>query len=175
MLAAVLLLTGMPVSPARADVARERQIKAAFVYNFTKYVEWPRGHFGDATEPVVLGVLGNDSFSDALTEAVSARTINGRKVVVRLLTDAKQAASADVLFVPDGEEPRFAAAVPALRGAGVLTVGESGQFAELGGVITFVVRDHKVRFEINTAEAERNGLKISAQLQKLALPAPRKP
>jgi hypothetical protein len=166
-------LLGLSALTVRADVSKEYQLKAAFLFNFTKFVEWPAGRFADDTSPIVIGVLGRNPFEDKLANLVKDRLVNGRAIVVRSVTAADDPRTVHVLFVPGGEEPTGSA--PAWQNSAVLTVGESRAFAALGGNITFTQEGDKVRFEINLATAERDELKISAQLLKLATAVRRKP
>lgn len=161
---------------AAADVAvsKEYRLKAAFLYNFTKFIEWPAARFADETSPVVIGVLGNNPFGDELEKVVKGRTVKGRDIVVKLVTSADEAPTTHILFVPAGEEPRLAA-TDSWRKIAVVVVGESPRFAPLGGAITFKPEADKVRFTIDLAAAESVGLKISAQLLKLAVEVHRKP
>ncbi len=156
------------VAVARADVTKEYKIKAAFLYNFTKFVEWSPDRFPDGGAPIVIGVLGENPFGDELAAAVHDRKVNGRCIVIRSIRSPEDAQQAHVVFVTEGEERRFETMLLA-KTDGVLTVGESRRFAAIGGAITFVAVEDKVRFEINMAAAEAAGLKISAQLQKLAV------
>lgn len=158
--------------PLRADVSKEYQLKAAFLYNFAKFVEWPAERFANETSPIVIGVVGRNPFEAELANIVKGRTVNGRAIVVKSITTASEVRSLHLLFLPGGEETRLPAA--AWRDVAVVTVGESAEFAALGGTITFTQEGDKVRFEINLATAERDGLKISAQLLKLAASVRRK-
>jgi len=153
---------------AEAPVSREYQIKAAFLYNFTKFVEWPPQRFVPDDRPIVIGVLGGNPFGDELANTLRDRKVNGRAFVIKAIVLASEATAVDLLFVPAGEEPHLAGALASINGAGVLTVGESAQFATLGGAITFTVNADKVRFEINRVASKQAGLKISSQLLKLA-------
>lgn len=173
MLCGLLCLGGLPTRGADADVSKEYQVKAAFLYNFTKFVEWPRERFADATSPIVIGVLGRNPFGDVLGKIVQGRTVNGRALQVRLIARADELAAVHLLFVPAGEEDRLPAA--AWQNAAVVAVGESADFAAHGGTIIFTREADKVCFAINLASAGRAGLKISAQLLKLATDVRRKP
>ncbi len=152
---------------AETEADREHQVKAAFLYNFTKFVAWPPERFADATSPIVIGVLGDGPMREELENIVQGRKVAGREILV-VAVEASGPALIHVLFVGAGAEKEFAAALHAYQGASVLTVGESPEFAAAGGVITFTRSADKVRFEINIAAAEQSRLKISAQLQKLA-------
>jgi hypothetical protein len=149
-------------------VSKEYQIKAAFLFNFTKFVEWPPGHFVVPNRPIAIGILGENPFGENLERIVRNRKVNGRTIVVKAVATPAEAADVDVLFAPAGEEPRLKAMVATLEENGVLTVGETSNFAALGGIIDFTLEGDRVRFSINLKSAERARLKLSAQLLKLA-------
>lgn len=172
---AFLLLFGLLANPALADVSKEYQLKAAFLYNFTKFVEWPPGRFADDASPIVIGVVGPNPFGDELEKVVRDRKVNGRSIVVVQLESAADARPVHAVFVAAGEESRIEKQLCSITRAGVLTVGESERFAVLDGCVTFTMVKDKVRFEINMTSAEEGGLKISAQLQKLATVVRRRP
>jgi hypothetical protein len=153
-------------------VSKEYQIKAAFLYNFTKFVEWPPARFPDGSSPLVIGVLGRNPFGAELEKIVQGRTVNGRAILVKLITTADEVPAVHLLFVPAGEETRLPAA--AWQNVAVIAVGESDTFAALGGTITFTHVGDKVRFSVALESAERAGLKISSQLLKLAAEVHRK-
>lgn len=167
----LLLLNGGAAVGAESPVSKEYQIKAAFLYNFTRFIEWPPASFSDATDPIVIGVLGYAPLSAELERIVQGRRVNGRAVVVKRVEALEETRSVHLLFMSTTEEARFAAVAAAIEGSPVLTVGESSLFSQAGGIISFVLEDDKVRFVINIASAERTGLHISAQLQKLATAA----
>ena len=153
-----------------ADVvnAKEHEVKAAFLYNFLKFVEWPAARFQETNAPLVIGVVGTSPITAALEATVRNRTINGRPLVVKAVKTPEEARAVLSLFVPGSEDERLEAWLTSLNGSSVLTVGESAAFAKQGGIINFVLDGDKLRFEINMDVARRAGLKISAQLQKLA-------
>jgi hypothetical protein len=168
-----LVLLGLATLPLQAEVPKEYQVKAAFLYNFTRFVEWPAGRFADDASPIVIGVLGQNPFGDELEKAIAGRTVNGRSIMAKSVTAAEEISGVHILFVPAGAENRVPAAV--WQNTGILTVGETEAFAAPGGTITFVREGDKVRFAINLGSAERSGLKLSAQLLKLATAVRRKP
>jgi hypothetical protein len=165
------LLTGD--SLAGEPVSNEYQVKAAFLYNFAKFVEWPAQSMPDANSPLVIGVVGENPFGDALDQLTKGRRINGRAIVVKPIHSAAAARSAHILFFSAAEDGRFAGMRDGL--GAVLTVGESDAFSRRGGMINFVFEGEKIRFEINVGNAEAAGVKVSAQLQKLATKVWRKP
>jgi len=156
-----------------ASVSREYQIKAAFLFNFTKFVDWPPRTFADENSPIVIGVVGWNPFGDELEKITNGRAVNGRKIQVRVVTTPEGVADVQALFIPAGEENRLRPS--SWRNAPVVVVGETAAFEELGGTITFTREADKDRFSINQAAAERAGLKISAQLLKLAADVQRRP
>ena len=157
-----------------AAATKEIQVKAAFLYNFTKFVDWPAGRFRDPTSPIVIGIWGAHPVVDELAELVKERQVNGRSFVVTAVATVEQARAMHILFVPAGEEAQFGDLVADLNGAAILTVGESERFASLGGIITFTREADKIRFMINLEASEPAGLKLSAQLLKLATRVRRK-
>ena len=168
-----LLLVGWSALPLHAEVSKEYQLKAAFLFNFTKFVEWPATCFADEKSPIVIGVFGRNPFEVELENIVKGRAVNGRAIVVKFVTTAAEVRAVHLLFVPAGEETRVP--VVAWQDVPLVAVGESTAFAALGGTITFLQQGDKVRFAINLELADRTGLKISAQLLKLAASVQRKP
>jgi hypothetical protein len=162
------------LSKARAaegpPVSREYQIKAAFLYNFTKFVEWPPSRFATPESPIIIGILGDNPFGDVLETIVKDRRVNNRPIEIRLVATKAEAAAVHVLFSGAGHEQQIAAMRGLLQAQSVLTVGETPQFAASGGIIDFIVGDDKVRFFINAGSGDQAGLKISAQLLKLSIP-----
>ena len=155
-------------SLADGAVSKEYQIKAAFLYNFTKFVEWPAASFRGADDSIVVGVYCTEPFAAELEKIVSGRKVNGRALVVKQLETPKDARALHLLFICADHDVLFGAIQSEIQSSPVLTVGESEPVSRHGGVIVFVREDDKVRFEINMGAAERAGLKVSAQLQKLA-------
>jgi len=162
---------------SRADDAapKEYQIKAAYLYNFAKFVEWPEGRFADAQSPLVIGVLGQNPFGDELRAIARDHKINGRVITIQSVQTPGEAQRVHLLFIPASEDSRVAEVLAGLKAASVLTVGESDQFKLAGGMICFVRQADKVRFKIVAAAAEQHGLRISAQLLKLAQPLEKQP
>ncbi|MFA6289772.1 MAG: YfiR family protein [Opitutaceae bacterium] len=166
---ALLCLAGHAAIGATPAVSKEYQVKAAFLYNFTKFVEWPASRFPDDTSPIVIAVLGRNPFGDELAAIIRTRKVNGRELVVKIIASADEAATAHLLFVGADEETLLVGKMEPLQKAGVLTVGESPRFIASGGIINFTLETDKVRFQINPLAGQQAGLKISAQLLKLAM------
>jgi len=161
-------LAGFTWLAAASETRLEYEVKAAFLYNFAKFVEWPPEVFSAAEEPIVLCVAGNDPFGASLDRTVNGRSAHGRAIAVRREVDAGQTAGCHLLFVPAVEASQVARIVHSANGASVLTVGESPGFLDAGGIIGLAIDAGKVRFEINAGAAERRGLRLSSQILKLA-------
>ncbi len=148
----------------------EYQVKAAFLYNFVKFVEWPAA-ISEQQGPVVMCVIGKDPFGDSLVRAVEGKKVNGRPLEVRQIAGPGAAISCHVLFVSSSESGRINEISSAVRVWSVLTVGEGERFTERGGMIAFVMEGQRVRFQINLKVATEAGLKVSSKLLLLAAPA----
>jgi len=166
LLLALLLVTGAATG-ARADEASEYQVKAAFLYNFAKFVEWPDRAFSGPDAPFVIGVLGDDPFGDAL-DSIKGKTVKEHTVVVKRMSGISDAGSCQVLFISSSEEGRLEEIISTLGQGPVLLVGDMDRFARRGGMIKFLVENNKIAFEINAEAAKQAGLTISSQLLKLA-------
>jgi len=169
-LAALLLAAGEGARGGTAPGATplsEYQIKAAYLYYFTTFVDWPPDTFARTGGDLVIGVLGEDPFGGLLDETLRGKTVNNRRLAVRRFTSPRDARDCHLLFISSSERDRLASILKGLEGSPVLTVGDLDQFAARGGQIAFRMEDKKVRFDINAAAVERSGVKISAQLMKL--------
>lgn len=146
----------------------EYQVKAAFLYNFAKFVEWPPEEFKTPKDPILVCVLGHNPFGSSLEDVIRGKSIEGRGFAFRQVSNAEQARSCQILFVSSEDGKRFHALARGLKAAGILTVGEMQGFAADGGIINFKLDGDRVRFEINVDAAERAQLRISSKLLSLA-------
>jgi len=147
----------------------EYQIKAAFLFNFAKFVEWPPAAFPDANSPIVIGVLGKNVFGTDLETTIRNKTVNNRPFRFETLDSVAQATNCHILFVSPSEKDNFPAIIAALHNASILTVSETDPFIKAGGMINFTIQDNKVRFQIDDEAAKKAGLKISSKLLTLAV------
>jgi hypothetical protein len=147
---------------AQSASQREYEIKAAYLYNFIKYVDWPSS--GDT---ITIGVLGGNPFGTALAP-LNGKIVKGRRLLIKELDSLRDAQKCQIIFVSSSEKSRLQEIFENLKNARVLTVGETQGFANSGGIINFVEENNKVRFEINAEAARRTGLNISSELLKLA-------
>jgi hypothetical protein len=162
----VAVLTSSMLPCIAADTSLEYGVKAAFLLNFTKFVEWPSGAFEDARSPIEICVLGTDRFGGALDEVVRGETINGRRLVTRRITQPAAGKGCQVLFIDS--EVKDPARILSGMPHNVLTVGEGDRFIREGGMIAFVIDNRRVRFDINQTAAENADLKLSAKLLMVA-------
>jgi len=149
-----------------ADLAAE--IKAALLFNFAKFVEWPAEAFPDLSAPMTFCVYGEDSVGAGLEALIRGETLSGRRLAVRRLRDLQQVRECHLLFVSAAEKGRVSETLAALRDARVLTVGEGADFLGRGGMIRLFLEQNRMRFDINLDAAEKSGLKISSKLLRLA-------
>jgi hypothetical protein len=151
------------------DVAfTEYQVKALFLLNFTRYIDWPETAFAGSNAPITIGVFGEDHFGDALQNAVADRRVNGRSILIEHLENTNDVFKCQVLFISSSEIKRQRQLLAQLQTAPVLTVGESDNFADQGGAINFIKKDGKIRLEINVGAARQANLQISSKLLRVA-------
>ncbi len=170
-LTALLLLAGLGLlvggPSAQAESANSGQnIKAAFIYNFAIYVDWPSEVFKTKEEPFVVGVVGSDAFAELLGRTLSDKTVRGRSFMVKRWATARNIKDCHIIFFSADHD--VATALSSLGATPVLTVGESAAFADSGGMINFLVDDNKLRFDINTESGRRAKLVMSSRLLSLA-------
>lgn len=160
----ILFLAGMLCPPTlAADGAREGDVKAAFVLNFLKFVEWPASTSRSPEDPIVLSLLGDDPIAASLA-TLDGKEASGRRVVVRKIPALSALERCQVLFVGASEKAQLERVLGAVQRWPVLTVADFEGFAGRGGTIGFVRQDNRVGFEINEESARNAGLKVSAKL-----------
>ncbi len=162
-----LLWWNVSLVQAQPTVAPEYSVKAVFLYNFIQFIEWPSQWFPGPTEVFYLCVLGRDPFGPAL-DALTSEQVKGRPLGIRRLETLMHISPCHVLFISESEEHHLPQIFRALGGKGILTVGDTDGFVEMGGIIQFLSNGKKLRFAINVAAAQRAHLIISSKLLKLA-------
>lgn len=166
--AGIILLIALSSLRAAAGAPTEYQVKAAYLSNFGRFVEWPAKANVKSISNFAICVLGTDPFGRALDQAAAGQLIDGMSVIARRLSTPEQAAGCRVLFISASESDSLPEVLSALSRAGVLTVSDIPQFTERGGMIGFTLQDNRVRFEVNLGAAKSAGLTLSSQLLKLA-------
>lgn len=167
-LALFLVLLPASLSAAGARLTHEYDLKAAFLFHFAQFVDWPPEALPDADTPFTIGILGDDPFGRSLDEIVGSESVGGHKLVVRRFQDVEQIDSCQILFISPSEARRLDRILAHLDGRNVLTVGETKDFALRSGVIGFVIADKRVRLVINLAAARAARLTISSKLLRQA-------
>ena len=156
------------VSRAESPPPGEYQVKAAFLYNFAKFVAWPTTVLPETGAFMTLCVLGDDPFGSDLEQIMHGKTVGNRELLIKRFQGEKGLASCHILFISASENKRLPQILAGLKSAHVLTVGEAEPFMKLGGIINFTLEENKIRFAINVDAAERAGLKLSSKLLRLA-------
>jgi hypothetical protein len=167
-LASLTWLLGLGGVRAQPTQPSEYQIKAAFLFNFAKFVEWPATALPRPTSPLVIGLLGPTPFGEDLARTIRGKSIDGHPLVIKEFSGPAEVTNCHILFISTSEKKRLPEILAALKGASVLTVGETERFAESGGMINFFLEGTKIRFQINQDAASQVGLKISSKLMSLA-------
>jgi hypothetical protein len=163
------------ISPLRAEsnayaesMAQEYQLKAAFLYNFAKFVEWPAQLDQEVGGYFVIGIYGGDPFGEDIDQLLMNKTVNEKKITVRRFRSVEDITPCHILFINSSEVRKLGDIMGQLSGKSVLTVSEASVFTANGGMINFIMEDNKVRFVINKQATDKVGLRISSQLLKLA-------
>lgn len=163
----VLLMAG-PGNAAESPSLTERQVKALFLFNFAKYVDWPANALTTSNAAIVIDVVGEDGFGDEFKRVTGDRTVNGRKVVVKQVEDTADLKECQILFIGITEKGHLPEILDAVKNSAVLTVGETDQFLAMEGMINFTKKENKIHLEINLAPAQRANLKLSSKLLTVA-------
>jgi hypothetical protein len=162
MLLGATKLTGQQAKPG------EYQVKAAYLYNFGRFIEWP-ARAAEANSTFTICVLGQDPFGLALNATLADENINGKSVVAKRIPDAAQAMNCRILFISSSEGEHLKQILGTLKDTSVLTVSDLPEFSKNGGMVQFTMEGSRVRFEVNLAPAERVGLVLSSELLKVAV------
>jgi hypothetical protein len=156
--------------PLRAqEPLSEHQVKAVWLLNFARFVEWPESAFAGPNDPIVVGVAGKDPFGAGLEKVFSGKTVKGRSFRIRQVSTDQEMRGCHLLFVVSSDRRKPRDWAEKLKRAPVLTVGETEEFLGDGGIINFVLKDSSVRFEINLKAAQAAGLRLDANLLKVAV------
>jgi hypothetical protein len=160
------------MTPLRAEdpLPSEYEVKALWLVNCARFVEWPERAFGSAAQsPFDVGVLGKDPFGEYLDKAFEGKVVKGRPFVLKRLSSDRELKSCHILFVAGSERKRTRGLLSKLRGAPVLTVGETDEFLDHGGMVQFVRKERTIRFAVNLEPAQGARVYLSANLLKVAV------
>jgi len=150
------------------STTEEYTLKAAFLFHFAQFVEWPEETFKEVNNPLTYCTIGDDPFQGSLDTTLSGKTIGARSFRVQHFKQPQELQGCQVLFIGAGEKKLLPEILAKAKPSSILTVGESEHFAEDGGMIGFVLDENKIRFEINLEAAQKAKLKISSRLLALA-------
>lgn len=153
---------------ALSQEVAEYAVKAAFVYDFAKFVTWPTGAFKSEDSPITICVLGQNPFGNSLSQIIAGKTLNGRGFALRHIMAAEAARGCQIIFISRSERKQLGSILAGLRTSSILTVGDTEGFAERGVMINLFLEDNRVHFEINPAAAARTRIRISSRLLSLA-------
>jgi len=161
------LLGAGPLHP-QATPTVEYQVKAAFLYNFAKFIEWPPDSFASEKSPMSFCIFGHDPFGTSFDEALRGKKVNNREFLPRRVKEYAELRTCHLVFVSWQEDKHLPEILSSVKGASVLVVGESADFAGRGGTVQFLLEENKLRFAVNLEAAKRARLQISSKLLALA-------
>jgi hypothetical protein len=167
-IAAALLAIASIATPVQANAPSEHQVKAAFLYNFANFVQWPDAALGPAGAPMRVCVVGADPFGGALDDAFRDQIVQERSVQISRGPTLASVGHCHILFLSQSEQSRWPELLKELRGVPTLTVADGPPLVRQGGMVSFIVEANRVRFEINRSAAEHAGLRVSSKLLALA-------
>jgi len=164
----MLVFTTLLPKFSAAQTLSEYQVKAAFLFNFTKFLDWPANAFRSAQSGIAICLIGEDPFGKTLDELVKGQNVGGRNFTVRRLPQIPRDDSCQVAFLGGMDKSRAEQALAPVKNLPILTVVDNEDGGDPGAIIGFIVEDSKVRFNINLEAAEKVGIKLSSKLLKLA-------
>jgi len=167
-LALTLVLGAMVPGATPGQTADEYQVKAAYMFNFAKFVDWTTATFDSPVQPIVFCVLGQTPLSRALGDTLAGKVVDQRPLVFRQLVDSKQASKCQVLFISFPDKKHLRQTLDEVKAFNILTVGEAEDFTSEGGIVRFVLDAGRVRLEFNLDAADEAKLRISSKLLSLA-------
>jgi YfiR/HmsC-like len=169
LLSLIRLLCVFELDCPAQNAPTEYQIKAAFIYNFARFIDWPTQAFSSDTSPMIIGVLGKNVFGDSIQQIISGRSIQGHPLEFKEFSSVTDVTNCQVLFISPSEKDHLSKILNHLGNTNILTVSEPDNFLDEGGMIRLFIVEDKVRFEINNQAAKKAGLTISSKLLSLAI------
>lgn len=160
---------------AQSAKPTDYQVKAAYLYNFGRFVEWPAKGSSPQNSSFTICVLGDDPFGHALDATLAGETIGNQKVTARRISSPQMSADCQILFISSSEANRLNKIIEALDKNAVLTVSDIPEFSQRQGMIQFVLEENRIRFEVNLTATQRVGLTLSSELLKVATAVRRNP
>ena len=164
----LIIILVLSALPATAQVSREFQIKAVFLYNFAQFTEWPESVFPNEKSPIVIGIVGPDPFGTTLTETVHSETIQGHPLLIEHYAHAADVKTCHILFISQPEIRHCDEIIKSVKEKPVLTVADTDSAASAAAVIRFVVENNKVHFRVNAEAARAANISLSSKLLRVA-------
>jgi hypothetical protein len=160
------LATGIFTAAAEEEMPADFQLKAAFLINFPKYVDWPTNVFSETNSPITIAIFGDENVADAVQNMIaSGRTISGHPLVLqRIVREEEITGDSQILFIAASERQRIPSILEKIRGKKILTVSENDNFLEQDGIINLARQGRKIRLQVNLTAAGNAQLKISSRL-----------
>jgi hypothetical protein len=168
MLAVCIVVTGWGRVALPASPAAEYQVKAAYLFNFGQFVEWPPQSYQSPSAPFVIGIVGDDPFGKTLDEVIAGESLGGHPLVVKRFRNAAEISACNILFIGRSEAARLDETLKELQGRNVLTVTDIAGAEQRGAIIVLVNENNRIRMRINVAAAKANNLVISSKLLRPA-------
>jgi len=162
------VLVGVPCLRAQSSKPTDYDVKAVYLFNFGRFVEWPANGTAAKNDSFAICVLGQDPFGPALDATLAGETIDGKSVVAKRISTPEESGDCRIVFMSSAEDARMNKIIAALNKEAVLTVSDIPQFSQHGGMIQFVLEGKKVRFEVNLTAVQHAGLTLSSELLKVA-------
>ena len=159
---------GFASIPQKRAARNETEVKAVFLFNFAQFVEWSPEVFPQADSPIVIGILGKDPFGAYLEETISGELVNGHPLTIKRFSSLKQIAPCHILHINPSRSIRIDNVLKLVRGKGILTVSDAGNFAKQGGMVQFVKDDENVKLRINLSAVKESNISISSKLLSLS-------
>lgn len=163
----LLLLFVLPLQ-AQNSLRQEYQVKGAFLFHFSQFIDWPASAFSTPGDPFVIGILGEDPFGTFLDDLVRGETVNGHPIIVRRYKSPEEISSTHILFITKDLAQSLSQVLALVQNKNMLTVSDMPGFAQQGGMVRFYIASNKIKFQVNVDAAKSNGLLMSSKLLRLA-------
>jgi len=164
----IYLFTGSTFLCAQKSTVSEYHVKAAFLFNFTHFVEWPASSFTSANSPMVIGVLEGNPFNSYLEMTIKGEIVNGHPLQIQYFKNIEDVKTCHILFINISETNKVQEILKEINNRNILTVSDSPDFLKQGGMIRFFIRNNKIQLQINPNAAAASNLIISSKLLRLA-------
>lgn len=164
----LLLFCSIFPSALQSQTPAEYQVKAAFIYNFTQFIDWPPNSFTSTNDPIIITIIGDNPFDDFLNIIVADEQVKGRPIQVRYINSIEELGQSHILYVGEYSKSKMKELNELCKSRNILSIGEEESFIKAGGIIRFITVNNRVNFQINASEAKEAGFKISSKVLRLA-------